>query len=487
MTDLGLILDRLGLGQYLEKFFEEGFEAWETVLDITESDLIKGNTGVILRLVTRGPRLPTPVVCFDQDQLDVEADIGDIDRRMIMLRIDLNLHMSSFPTIRDDLKSENLSFTDIAKRVGELWQALSPEEKKPFETQAGSAKEEYLADLAHYKTTDNFKEYTHYLADFKAKHPPKPDDKKLKHETYNSPTSSESVGRQRDSTEPRHDSVSQEPDQSIMREVHGHRSNHSFAKPRGSPSASVSPVLSSGPAAKLTSPSLQYTPQQLPLERGSLERNVTTCPSPLPPLATFDARETPLTQGSTVWFNSRPGTAPSTKSPLSNYRRSHHPPPSFIDQNSTSSSKSTSQSVDSAEITMGSNKPREGSRLYHKTPASSRGSEEQQHPADKTDGTEPSSSRALHEPQIRSVSNQVPPENGIPSSPSRRLVNPSAHAHPAVPHRLPSVPKTLPRKRKEIEPDGDGLLGGSSPPPVDPLSVLAYAGGIMDRQSRGTC
>ena len=39
MTDLYPILSRLGLAQYVEKFGEEGFETWETVLDITESDL----------------------------------------------------------------------------------------------------------------------------------------------------------------------------------------------------------------------------------------------------------------------------------------------------------------------------------------------------------------------------------------------------------------------------------------------------------------
>ncbi len=39
MTDPGPIFDRLGLGQYLERFIDEGFETWETVLDITESDL----------------------------------------------------------------------------------------------------------------------------------------------------------------------------------------------------------------------------------------------------------------------------------------------------------------------------------------------------------------------------------------------------------------------------------------------------------------
>ena len=39
MTDLREPLSRLGLAQYIEKFKEEGFETWETLLDITESDL----------------------------------------------------------------------------------------------------------------------------------------------------------------------------------------------------------------------------------------------------------------------------------------------------------------------------------------------------------------------------------------------------------------------------------------------------------------
>lgn len=39
MTELAPILSRLGLEQYLEVFIEEGFDIWEVVLDITESDL----------------------------------------------------------------------------------------------------------------------------------------------------------------------------------------------------------------------------------------------------------------------------------------------------------------------------------------------------------------------------------------------------------------------------------------------------------------
>lgn len=39
MTELGAIFSRLGLEQYLDAFVTEGFESWNTVLDITESDL----------------------------------------------------------------------------------------------------------------------------------------------------------------------------------------------------------------------------------------------------------------------------------------------------------------------------------------------------------------------------------------------------------------------------------------------------------------
>ena len=39
MADLYSVLLRLGLAQYFDKFSGEGFETWEIVLDITESDL----------------------------------------------------------------------------------------------------------------------------------------------------------------------------------------------------------------------------------------------------------------------------------------------------------------------------------------------------------------------------------------------------------------------------------------------------------------
>ena len=72
--------------------------------------------------------------------------------------------------IREDLKPRHLSFTEIAKRVGENWQALSPDGKEPYESQAAAAKERYNAELAKYKKKDSYREHCEYLADFKAKH-----------------------------------------------------------------------------------------------------------------------------------------------------------------------------------------------------------------------------------------------------------------------------------------------------------------------------
>jgi hypothetical protein len=72
--------------------------------------------------------------------------------------------------MRDDLKGRQLTFTEIAKLVGENWQNLSALEKEPFESQAQTAKERYNRDLAEYKKTVEYRKYLEYLQDFKEKH-----------------------------------------------------------------------------------------------------------------------------------------------------------------------------------------------------------------------------------------------------------------------------------------------------------------------------
>ena len=82
--------------------------------------------------------------------------------------------LTFFSGTRDSLKGQDLSFTEIAKLVGERWQLLTPEEREPFEREATTAKEKYYAQLAEYKKTPQYKEYQEYLADFRAKYPAQP-------------------------------------------------------------------------------------------------------------------------------------------------------------------------------------------------------------------------------------------------------------------------------------------------------------------------
>lgn len=46
---------------------------------------------------------------------------------------------------------------------------LLSEEKDPYESQASAAKEKYQAAMAKYRKTEEYKDYTRYLSDFKVK------------------------------------------------------------------------------------------------------------------------------------------------------------------------------------------------------------------------------------------------------------------------------------------------------------------------------
>lgn len=72
--------------------------------------------------------------------------------------------------VRETLKGQDLSFTEIAKVVGERWQVLPAEAREACESQANGAKEKYYAMLAEYKKTPQYEAYQKYLEEFKAKH-----------------------------------------------------------------------------------------------------------------------------------------------------------------------------------------------------------------------------------------------------------------------------------------------------------------------------
>jgi len=79
--------------------------------------------------------------------------------------------------MREELRNKELSFSEMAKLVGERWQELDGSEKEPCERKAQAMKEAYHIKLADYKKTSEYASYQQYLADFKAKHKQQTDDR----------------------------------------------------------------------------------------------------------------------------------------------------------------------------------------------------------------------------------------------------------------------------------------------------------------------
>ncbi|RMZ73951.1 nonhistone chromosomal [Pyrenophora seminiperda CCB06] len=208
MSDLRDRLARLGLSQYYQVFAAEGFDTWETVLDITESDLshlnVKlGHRRKLQRAIaeSRGQSSDRPLPInlaragstagsYRSDDSGPEGKTKQPDstqqppsgtgaKRKYRRHPKPDEHAPERPPsayvifsnqVRESLKGQDLSFTEIAKVVGEKWQVLPAEEREGCERQANGAKEKYYAELAEYKKTPHFEAYQKYLEDFKAKH-----------------------------------------------------------------------------------------------------------------------------------------------------------------------------------------------------------------------------------------------------------------------------------------------------------------------------
>ncbi|PSS27836.1 hypothetical protein M430DRAFT_131761 [Amorphotheca resinae ATCC 22711] len=206
MTELREIFAELGISHYLNDFIEQGFDSWDTILDITESDFdalgVKlGHRRKLQRKIanSRGlssdRALGSPTRNTPSDDRQAEEHKGNSARdgkeagtgtgsgphgakRKYRRHPKSDENAPERPPsayvifsnkMREELKEKNLSFTEIAKLVGENWQSLSPGEKEPYEQQAFTAKEKYNAELAEYKKTSQFREYSQYLVEFKAR------------------------------------------------------------------------------------------------------------------------------------------------------------------------------------------------------------------------------------------------------------------------------------------------------------------------------
>lgn len=93
-------------------------------------------------------------------------------KRHPIYRSDMRRSLTATTEVREHLKGRDLTFTAIAKTVGERWQVLAPDEKATYESRSQAMKDRYYAQLADYKKTEAYGQYQNYLADFKAKHEP---------------------------------------------------------------------------------------------------------------------------------------------------------------------------------------------------------------------------------------------------------------------------------------------------------------------------
>ncbi|KFY09201.1 hypothetical protein V492_05571 [Pseudogymnoascus sp. VKM F-4246] len=205
MTILAEIFDELGITQYLDGFIDQGFDTWETILDITEPDFdvlgvklghrrklqrrIALSRGISSAQALASPKRGTPsledkqsddtkVATPRSDGKDGNSSTQPSGKRKYRRHPKPDENAPERPPsayvifsnkMREDLKGRPLSFTEIAKLVGENWQNLSPSEKEPYEQQAFSAKEKYTAELSEYRKTESYRLYSEYLIEFKAK------------------------------------------------------------------------------------------------------------------------------------------------------------------------------------------------------------------------------------------------------------------------------------------------------------------------------
>ncbi|CCU76121.1 hypothetical protein BGHDH14_bgh04339 [Blumeria hordei DH14] len=198
MTDLADIFAELGISHYLQEFIEQGFDSWDTILDITESDFdvlgVKlGHRRKIQRRIANTRGVSSDTALDPRNTPPVERHVEELPRlrsesKEVVSALSVKRKYRRHPKpdenaperppsayvifsnkTREQLKGKNLSFTEIAKLVGEKWQNLSPCEKELYEKQAFTAKERFNNELAEYKKTNRYREYARYLAEFKAR------------------------------------------------------------------------------------------------------------------------------------------------------------------------------------------------------------------------------------------------------------------------------------------------------------------------------
>ncbi|KAL8970199.1 MAG: hypothetical protein Q9183_001632 [Haloplaca sp. 2 TL-2023] len=188
MAGLKILLASFGMGQYYDAFLDVGFDTWETVLDITESDMESLGVQRGHRRRLQQEIAATLLSSDGPDQrsraLKRTSSGGTIPTNN--QKREYNRHPLPDPaapqrplsayvlfsnSVRDEVKDQLLSFAQKSKIVGERWQNLSDASRETWKQLASGPWEQYKKDREQYQLTDAYREHQSYLADFSASQP----------------------------------------------------------------------------------------------------------------------------------------------------------------------------------------------------------------------------------------------------------------------------------------------------------------------------
>jgi hypothetical protein len=169
MDSLETKLQQLGLAQYTEALLENGFESWETVLDITEDDMDElgfklGHRRILQREIA-SQREPPPSPGAGERHTPSGTQSGNENlspsttteessgasgkrpkrRYRWHPRADPNApkrpktaYVNFADHLRTDSEVAGMTFVDIAREVGRQWQVMDAETKQEWENKAAA-------------------------------------------------------------------------------------------------------------------------------------------------------------------------------------------------------------------------------------------------------------------------------------------------------------------------------------------------------------
>jgi hypothetical protein len=212
--ELSTALAQLRLSQYEERLRKNGFEDWEKVTSITETDMAElgfklGDRRKLQRAIreySSSNASPVEYVARNLPLLS-EGQPAIREHSEVTPRFSQQVARTTRPYRRHPRPDPNaphkpktayvlfgehvrqnpvlgrLSFAEIAKETGKRWRQLSDKERVSiWETPAADRLQDYKEELERYKQTENYRSYQTYLEEFKQRqHNPElitPSDKK---------------------------------------------------------------------------------------------------------------------------------------------------------------------------------------------------------------------------------------------------------------------------------------------------------------------